>query len=114
MKRERGGRVHPVFEYLDGIDPEFLDAYDRLAVLNFNYGKAARGRALSAKVKELIAVALLAAVRGSTTTQHLQEAMQHGASRREIVETLEMAMHIAGAPALEFGLSRLMELEAGK
>ena len=113
MKRQRQGHLHPVFAYLDGIDPEFLKAYNEVAVVNFNYGNAGRRRALSAKMKELIAVALLAAVRGSTTRQHIRRALDQGASKREIVEALEMAMHITGAPALEFGLSQLMELESG-
>jgi alkylhydroperoxidase/carboxymuconolactone decarboxylase family protein YurZ len=114
MRRERKGPVHPVWEYLDGVDPEFLAAYNDVAVLNFNYGRAPQGRALNAKVKELIAVALLAAVRGDTTRQHIEKAMAHGASRREVVEALEMAMHITGAPSLEFGLVQLMEVERKK
>lgn len=110
MKRQRGGKVHSVFEYLDTIDREFLDAYNRVAVLNFNYGEAAAGRSLDAKMKELIAVALLAAVRGNTTRQHIQRALACGATVRQVVEALEMSMHITGAPSLEFGLSQLMEV----
>lgn len=114
MRRERKGKLHPVWEYLGTIDPEFLAAYDSLAVLNFNYGRAAGGRALSGKVKELIAVALLAGVRGNTTRRHIAQALAHGASRREVVEALEMSMHITGAPSLEFGLAQMMELEKEK
>ena len=114
MRRQRGGSVHPVFEYLDGKDPEFLKAYNELAVLNFNYGESAKGRALSSKLKELIAVALLASVRGDTTGQHIQKALAHGASKREVIEALEMSMHITGAPSLEFGLRQLMGLERAK
>ena len=114
MRRQRKGNVHPVFEYLDGIDRAFLQAYNELAVLNFNYDEGAKGRALSAKVKELIAVALLAAVRGGTTREHIQKALSRGASKREVVEALEMPMHITGAPSLEFGLSELMLLEQKK
>ncbi len=114
MRRQRKGDVHSVFEYLGGIDRTFLQAYNELAVLNFNYGNAAKGRALPAKLKELIAVALLAAVRGNTTRAHIQKALSHGASRREVVEALEVSMHITGAPSLEFGLSQLMALESKK
>ena len=73
-----------------------------------------RGVHYPAKLKELIAVALLAAVRGNTTRAHIQKALSHGASRREVVEALEMSMHITGAPSLEFGLSQLMALESKK
>lgn len=111
MLRERKGRVLPAWKYLCEIDPEFLEAYNGVAVLNFNYGTAAKQRALSGKMKELIAVALLAAVRGDTIGQHIKTALAHGASKREVVEALEMSMQITGAPSLEFGLKRLMEIE---
>ena len=114
MRRQRNGSVHPVFEYLADIDPEFLTAYNELAVLNFNYGERAKGRALSAKTKELLAAALLASVRGDTTQQHIRKALSLGASRREVAEALEMSLHITGAPSLEFGLRLLMELDREK
>lgn len=112
MRRQRGGKVHPVFEYLSKADPRFLKAYNDLAVLNFNYGPTSAGRAIPAKMKELIAIALLAAVRGDTTRDHIRKALTLGATRREVVEALEMSMHITGAPSLEFGLSHMMALEA--
>lgn len=114
MRRQRDGRLAAVFEFLDGLDPEFLRAYNEVAVLNFNYGDAGKGRALDARVKELIAVALLACVRGETTLQHMRRALEQGATPREIVEALEMSMHICGAPALEFGLRVLRELQSSR
>jgi alkylhydroperoxidase/carboxymuconolactone decarboxylase family protein YurZ len=113
MRQQRSGRLEPVLEYLGQIDPEFLSAYNEGAVLNFRYGEA-QGRVLSGKVKELIAVALLAAVRGETTKQHIRQALENGATRREVVEALEMSMHITGAPSLQYGLVRLMEIENEK
>ena len=62
MRRQRNGSVHPVFEYLADIDPEFLTAYNELAVLNFNYGERAKGSlrrrvsACSAAVSEAVKV----------------------------------------------------------
>jgi alkylhydroperoxidase/carboxymuconolactone decarboxylase family protein YurZ len=112
MRAQRNGRLHRCFEYLGSIDPEFLDAYNGVALLNFNYAEAAPGRALDARMKELIAIALLAAVRGNTTRHHIRRALELGATRREIVESLEMAMHITGAPSLEFGLAEMMALDS--
>ena len=112
MRRQRKGKLHPVFEYLEKTDREFLKAYNSVAVLNFNYGPAAKGRTLPAKIKELIAVALLASVKGDTTRDHIRKALSHGASRREIIEALEMSMHITGAPSLEFGLTQLMSIDS--
>jgi alkylhydroperoxidase/carboxymuconolactone decarboxylase family protein YurZ len=111
MRGQRDGHVAKAFEYLAEIDPEFVAAYNQVAVLNFNYGEAAEHRELDARSKELIAIALLASVRGNTTRQHIRRALALGASRREIVEALEMAMHITGAPSLEFGLSEMMKLD---
>jgi len=111
MRRQRNGSVHRVFEYLDDVDGEFLKAYNELALLNFNYAEAARDRAIDAKTKELIAVALLASVHGNTTRQHIKRALALGASKREVVEALEVSMHITGAPSLEYGLSEMMALE---
>jgi len=114
MRRQRGGHVAAPFEYLDAVDREFLKAYNEVAVLNFSYGDAGRTRVLDARTKELIAVALLVTVRGDTTQQHMRKALEHGASLREVVEALEMAMQVCGAPALEFGLRKLMDLEPAK
>ena len=114
MKAERGGSILPAFEFMAGIDSALLDAYDRLAVLNFNYASTESDRALSAKQKEIIAVALLAAIRGNTTSKHMERALDLGASYRELVEALGLAMHITGAPSMEFGLELLMELATEK
>ena len=59
----------------------------------------------------LIAVALLASAHGNTTRQHIKRALALGASKREVVEALEVSMHITGAPSLEYGLSEMMALE---
>jgi alkylhydroperoxidase/carboxymuconolactone decarboxylase family protein YurZ len=112
MRRERRGQLASAFEFLDGVDREYLEAYNRVAVLNFNYGDAGKGRALDARMKELIAVALLATIRGETTRKHMARALEEGATPRQVVEALEVAMHICGAPALEFGLRLLQELQA--
>ncbi len=114
MRRQRNNHLHHVFEYLAAIDPEFLEAYNDIAVLNFNYAEAAEGRSLDVRTKELIAIALLAAVRGGTLRQHIRRAFSLGVSRRDVVEALEMAMHISGAPSLEYGLTEMMALDAEK
>jgi len=111
MRRQRGGDSPRFFEYLASIDAEFLDVYNELALRNFNYADGAVNRTLDTKTKELIAIALLVSVHGNTTRQHMQRALALGATKREIVEALEMALHITGAPSLEFGLTELMALD---
>jgi alkylhydroperoxidase/carboxymuconolactone decarboxylase family protein YurZ len=111
MRAQRKGKLLPAFEYLARIDPELLEAYNGLAVLNFNYPPA-DSRALDARTKELIAIPLLASVHGDTTRNHIRRAMELGVTEREIVEALGMAMQVTGAAAMEFGLSQLMAVMA--
>jgi alkylhydroperoxidase/carboxymuconolactone decarboxylase family protein YurZ len=112
MRAQRKGKLLPAFEYLAGVDPDFLEAYNNLAVLNFSYPPAAGSRALEPKIQELIAIALLASVHGETTRHHIRRALELGATEREIVEALEMTLQITGAAGMEFGLSQLMALKA--
>ena len=111
MKQERGGKLWPAFEYVARLDPDFLEGYNAATRQVFNYGAAAEDRAVDAKVKELIAIALLASVRGSTTGSHIRKCYELGATRREVLESLEVAYQVTGAPAFEFGVQCMMEID---
>ena len=113
MKAQRKGKLLPAFEYLAEVDPDFLEAYNNMAVLNFSYPPATGRRALDAKTQELLAIALLASVHGETTPNHIRRALELGATEREVVEALEMTLPITGAAGMEFGLSHLMAIRAG-
>ena len=113
MRRQRNGNLPAMFEYLAKIDPDFLAGYNAATLRVFNYSEGAEDRALDARMKELIAVALLASVRGGTTKRHIAAAYRHGASKREVVEALEVAFQITGAPSMEFGIHCMMDLDAG-
>ena len=112
MRAQRRGRLVPAFEFLAGIDPDLLEAYNNLTVLNFSYPPATESRVLEAKIKELIAIALLASVHGDTTRLHIRRALELGATEREIAETLGLVMQVTGAAAMEYGLSQLMAEKA--
>jgi AhpD family alkylhydroperoxidase len=60
--------------------------------------------ALSARTKELMAVAISIAVKcEGCIVFHIQNAIKHGASRGEIVETICVAIEMGGGPATVYG-----------
>lgn len=67
---------------------------------------------LSAKVKELIALAIGISVRcdGCIAT-HVHDALHVGATRQEIVETVGVTVLMGGGPALVYGCQALQALD---
>lgn len=113
MKRERG-YLPPPWVYAAEEDVDFMEAYNNLYNLGLNAGKA-----LPVKTRELIAIAVLA-FRGneSGVYEHIKRALRHGATKQEILETLETSMIPGGAPTFGTGLRALLrvveEEEKGK
>lgn len=108
-KRKRG-YVVPEWEYAIKKDPEFFEAYNAL------YEKSLQdGKALPAKTRELIAIALLA-FRGkeSAVLAHTRRALRLGATKEEILEAVETSIIPGGAPTFSSGLSALLKLEEEK
>jgi alkylhydroperoxidase/carboxymuconolactone decarboxylase family protein YurZ len=106
MKQARG-YIYPEWEFAAREDPEFVEAYNRIYELGLG-----EGRHVSAKVREFVAIALLA-YRGSEKSAllaHMHRAMRLGASREELFEVLESCMVPGGAPTFHRGLSALLEL----
>src|SRR6201982_1760987 len=107
MKAARG-YMYPEWEFAARQDPEFVEAYNRLYELGLG-----EGRHVSAKVREFIAIALLA-FRGSEKTAlvaHMERAMRFGATREELFEVLETCMVPGGAPTFHRGLSALLDIK---
>jgi AhpD family alkylhydroperoxidase len=68
--------------------------------------------ALSAKVKELIALAIGIVVRcDGCIAFHVHDAMKAGASHAEIVEAIGVAILMGGGPAVVYGSQALEALE---
>jgi AhpD family alkylhydroperoxidase len=67
--------------------------------------------ALSAKVKELMALAIGIAVHcEGCVTYHVHDAVVAGASAEEIAETIGVAVMMGGGPAVVYGLEALEAL----
>src|SRR5712691_7992217 len=107
--KEARGYIYPEWEFAARQDPEFVETYNRLYELGLGDGQH-----VSAKVREFVAIALLA-FRGAERAglvAHMQRAIRLGATREEIFEVLETCMVPGGAPTFHRGLSALMEVKA--
>jgi AhpD family alkylhydroperoxidase len=68
--------------------------------------------ALSAKFKELIALAIAITVRcDGCIAYHVHDALKSGASRQEITEAIGVAILMGGGPSAIYGSEALMALE---
>lgn len=108
MKAARG-YMYPEWELAARQDPEFVEAYNRLYEIGLG-----EGRHVSAKVREFIAIALLAfrGVDRAGLVAHMERAMRLGATREELLEVLEACVIPGGAPTFHRGLSALLEVDA--
>jgi AhpD family alkylhydroperoxidase len=106
MEKERG-YMYPAWLYMVDKDVDFMEAYNNLYERVLTDGKA-----LPAKTRELIAIALLA-YRGQKNAVylHAKRALRLGATKQELLEALETAIIPGGAITFQTGLSALMRIE---
>jgi len=105
---EARGYIYPEWEFAARQDPDFVETYNRI----YEQGLG-DGRHVSAKVREFVAIALLA-FRGAEKAglvAHMKRAIRLGATREEIFEVLETCLVPGGAPTFHCGLSALIELD---
>lgn len=106
MEKERGYMLGP-WKFLAEQDVDFMEAYNNL----YNRGLT-DGKALPARMRELIAIGILA-YRGQEEAVYLhgKRALKLGASKRELLEAVETAMIPGGGPTLAVGLRALARIE---
>jgi len=106
MEQERG-KLPGQWKYLAEYDIGYLEAYNRLYNVVFSDGKA-----LSAKMKELIVIPLLAfRGREDAVYEHCKKALKLGATRQEILEAIEVSVIPGGAPTVKIALKSLMQID---
>jgi alkylhydroperoxidase/carboxymuconolactone decarboxylase family protein YurZ len=106
IERERGC-IPGEWAYIAGKDPEFWDVYNALYEKSLTDGKA-----LPAKTKELIVIGVLAYREFEEgVCKHAERALRLGATRQELLETVETVTIPGGAPSLRAGLAGLMMME---
>lgn len=82
---------------LSEIQPEILDAFDRLHRTSIADG------ALDTKTKELIALAIAVVSRcDGCISFHTHDALEAGANEKEITEALGIAILMGGGPAMVY------------
>jgi alkylhydroperoxidase/carboxymuconolactone decarboxylase family protein YurZ len=102
------GYIYPEWEFAARQDPDFVETYNRIYELSLG-----EGRHVSAKVREFVAIAVLA-FRGAERAglvAHMKRAIRLGATRQELFEVLETCLVPGGAPTFHRGLSALMEVK---
>ena len=94
-------------DWLAREDPEFMKARAPLSTLSFGEGKE-----LSIKHKEMVIIGILAfRGREDGVVAHMRRAVEHGATKRELLEAIQAAAVPGGGPTLSTGVQAIMELE---
>ncbi|MDK2976470.1 MAG: hypothetical protein PWP06_945 [Candidatus Marinimicrobia bacterium] len=102
---ELNDQVQKLMEKYGKESPKVMRAFMQL-----HESSTANG-ALSAKIKELMALAIGISVRcDGCISYHVHNALESGASREEIVETIGVAILMGGGPAVVYGAQALKAL----
>lgn len=89
------GFTPPILETLGDLDPEFLLKYRRCDHKMLTDG------ALSGKVKRLMALAVVASRQcNECTVSQMKSALNAGATKEEIMETMDVIFLTSGAPSV--------------
>lgn len=89
-----------------GLDiPETMEGFGRLHKASIKPG------ALDSKTKELIALGIAITVRcDGCISFHVHDAMQAGANKEEIAETVSVAILMGGGPSVMYGIEAMQAL----
>ena len=94
-------------EWLAAEDPEFAAARKPLSALSIGEGKE-----LSVKYREMVIIGILAfRGRKEGVIAHMRRAIDHGATKRELLEAVQSAAVPGGGPTFSTGAQALMELD---
>lgn len=108
MTKELSGQL----KSLRGGAPEVMKAFSAIA------SAATSANALDARTKELIALGIAVAVRcDDCIAFHAKAAVEQGASRQELLETLGMAIYLGAGPSVMYAshaLDAFSQFQAAK
>jgi len=98
---------YPFWDWVAQEDPEYVRARQPLSALSIGEGKE-----LSIKHREMVIIGILAyrSLQDGVVT-HMRRAIQHGATKRELLEAIESAAVPGGGPTLSTGVQALMQLD---
>src|SRR5262247_921629 len=94
-------------DWLAAEDPAFMAARKPVSALSTGEGKE-----LSVKYREMVIIGILA-FRGRLegVVAHMRRAVEHGATKRELIEAIQAASVPGGGPTLSTGVQGVMALE---
>ena len=95
------------WKWLEKEDPEYVKARQPVSALSIG-----DGRELSIKYREMVIIGILAyRGREDGVVAHMRRAIQHGATKRELLEAVYAAAVPGGGPTLSAGVKALMQLD---
>jgi alkylhydroperoxidase/carboxymuconolactone decarboxylase family protein YurZ len=98
---------YPFWDWVAREDPEYVAARQPLSELSIGQGKA-----LSIKHREMVIIGILAfRGRKEGVVAHMRRAIEHGATKRELLEAIQSAAVPGGGPTFSTGVQALMELD---
>ena len=98
---------YPFWEWVAKEDPEYVKARQPLSMLSIGEGKE-----LSVKYREMVIIGILAfRGRKEGVIAHMRRAIDHGATKRELLEAIQSAAVPGGGPTFSTGAQALMELD---
>ena len=98
---------YPFWEWLADEDPEYVTARQPISALSIGEGKE-----LSVKYREMVIIGILAfRGRQDGVVAHMRRAIEHGASKRELLEAIQSAAVPGGGPTFSTGVQALMKLD---
>ena len=98
---------YPFWEWVAREDPEYVAARQPLSELSIGEGKALR-----VKHREMVIIGILAyRGRKEGVVAHMRRAIDHGATKRELLEAIQSAAVPGGGPTFSTGVQALMELD---
>ena len=100
---------YPFWDWVAREDPEYVRARQPLSKLSVGEGKE-----LSIKHREMVIIGILAfRGREEGVVAHMRRAVQHGATKRELLEAIQSAAVPGGGPTFSTGVQALMKLDQG-
>jgi alkylhydroperoxidase/carboxymuconolactone decarboxylase family protein YurZ len=110
-KKAAGGPTnpygYPFWEWVAREDPEYVRARQPLSALSIGEGKE-----LSVKYREMVIIGILAfRGRQDGVLTHMRRAIEHGATKRELLEAIQSAAVPGGGPTFSAGAQALMRLD---
>jgi len=98
---------YPFWDWVAREDPAYVKARQPLSELSVGEGKE-----LSIKYREMVIIGILAfRGREEGVVAHMRRAVQHGATKRELLEAVQSAAVPGGGPTFSTGVQALMKLD---